>query len=364
MIDVNRAKVKDILQGFHENVIERFKKQHAKNDELLLLSRVVEVLYEDCEAEPRRCASELNEKYGYDLDGDDIIALFRRKYMANRYERAETFRWAAAVAKLVGNAIVGDKAAYDTLQVERRKTIITIDGRKNPQNYIAAHCIFLMHPELNVYGSADVLRSLDVLLGKYFFYDFIDALGAAYGFETYRAAKKQHSIQPHTLSSQELMDKILQLENRLAMTNSMLQDLQDDFDDQLATVKIMELTEFFASLNSEKYGYILDELLMLRKGVDELRAKNFDVPLELNGVLILVKKMIQFVRDSHINPIMKINEIKKVKAADIEYCNYDGSPFISNDERKTVRVVSPGWLYKDKEIQISRPKLKEIDSHE
>lgn len=56
---------------------------------------------------------------------------------------------------------------------------------------------------------------------------------------------------------------------------------------------------------------------------------------------------------------MKINAIKDVVAADVEFCNYDGTPFADSDEIKKVRVVSPGWIYKDKELQISRPKVKE-----
>ena len=73
----------------------------------------------------------------------------------------------------------------------------------------------------------------------------------------------------------------------------------------------------------------------------------------------MVKKLIQFVRDSHIDPLMKMDSIKEVTVSDIEFCNYEGSPFTSAEEVKKVRVISPGWIYKDKELQISRPKVKE-----
>ena len=73
----------------------------------------------------------------------------------------------------------------------------------------------------------------------------------------------------------------------------------------------------------------------------------------------MVKKLIQFVRDSHIEPIMKVNSVREVVASDIEYCNYDGSPFESPEEKKKIKVISSGWVYKDKDLQISRPKVKE-----
>ena len=46
-------------------------------------------------------------------------------------------------------------------------------------------------------------------------------------------------------------------------------------------------------------------------------------------------------------------------AKEIEHCQYDGSPFLTDDEIKTVRVVAPGWIYKEKQIQIACPKVKE-----
>jgi len=141
----------------------------------------------------------------------------------------------------------------------------------------------------------------------------------------------------------------------------MLQDLQDEFEEQLEAGKIKELADFFAMLNSEKYGCILDELLVVRKGVDALRKSNYELPIEINGLLIMVKKLVQFVRDSHIEPMMKIDSIREVSATDIEFCNYEGSPFDS-DKTKRVKVISPGWIYKDKDLQISRPKVKEVRS--
>ena len=135
--------------------------------------------------------------------------------------------------------------------------------------------------------------------------------------------------------------------------------MQDEFAQQLEAGKIKELADFFAKLNSEKYGCILDELLVVKKGVDELRKNNFELPIEINGLLIMVKKLIQFVRDSHIEPVMKIQSVREVTAADVGFCNYEGTAFASPGEKKKVRVISPGWVYKDKELQISRPKVKE-----
>ena len=81
--------------------------------------------------------------------------------------------------------------------------------------------------------------------------------------------------------------------------------------------------------------------------------------MEINGLLILVKQLIHFVRDSHIEPILKIGAVQEVTAADIQYYSYEGSPFTSPEERKSVKVISPGWIFMDKQVQISRPRVKE-----
>ena len=143
-----------------------------------------------------------------------------------------------------------------------------------------------------------------------------------------------------------------------------MQDLEAEFEDRLGEEKANSLTEFFAQLNSEKYGCILDELLNVRKGISELKKQNYDVPIEISGLFILIVKLTQFVRDSHINPIMKVNSIRTVKAGDVVGCDYDGTPFKDKNEEKTVRVISSGWIYVDKEIQIARPKLREVTEND
>ena len=226
---------------------------------------------------------------------------------------------------------------------------------------MAAIMIYQKNPELNIYEDAENLQFLGNTLAKYFFYDMSDAVINVYGFQQKKEEKKKS--QPNTtdikLSYDQALKRITQLENTLERTNTMLQELQDEFDDQIEASKSKELAEFFSKLNSEKYGYILDELLVVRKGIDELRKQNYELPVEINGLLIMVKKLIQFVRDSHIEPIMKVNSVREVKATDVEFCNYEGSPFIAAEDTKKVKVISSGWIYKDKELQISRPKVKE-----
>ncbi|MBR4027060.1 MAG: hypothetical protein IKJ01_05820, partial [Lachnospiraceae bacterium] len=243
----------------------------------------------------------------------------------------------------------------------RREPALKNGKKHDSQERLIAIMLFEKYPELDIYEDREKLHLLGNTLAKYCLYEMVDGVSNTYNFAQLKDDKKkqQKNTPEKKLSLEEAMKKINQLETTLERTNTMLSDLQDEFEEQLEESKVKELTDFFARLNSEKYGCILDELLVIRKGIDQLRKNNYELPIEINGLLIMVKKLIQFVRDSHIEPIMKVNSTHQVTASDVEFCNYEGTPFTSAEEVKTVTVVSPGWIYKDKEIQISRPKVKD-----
>ena len=221
--------------------------------------------------------------------------------------------------------------------------------------------LYQKHPELDMHEDIRIVCLMGNTLAKYLFYDMCDAVGIVYGFPIYKEKKTQEKQAGHlkTITNEEAVAYISQLEVRLERSNVMLQELQNEFDEQLADSKVKELTDFFVRLNSEQYGCILDELLQIRKVVDRLRKEKSELPMEINGLLILVKQLIHFVRDSHIEPILKIGAVQEVTAADIQYYSYEGSPFTSPEERKSVKVISPGWIFMDKQVQISRPRVKE-----
>ena len=361
MIQTNNPKVKEILTEFHEAMLRKNKGKIAPNKDVVIESQVFSILCNDFDMGPSNCASAMNDKYNYNFTNNEIVQIFRNRRMANPIERKELFQWANEVTKHFENAINGNKDSFYKFEKLRKQPALKNGKRHDSQERIVAIMLFEKHPEIDIYNDAEHLHLLNNTLAKYFFYDMADAISNVYGFIPLRNKKKEHSktIRDKKMSYEEMTRKIIQLENMLERTTTMLQDLQNEFEEQLEESKTKELTSFFIKLNSEKYGCILDELLMVRKGIDTLRKNNYELPIEINGLLIMIKKLIQFVMDSHIEPIMKINSIKEVFASDIEFCNYEGTPFSSEQEVKKVKVISSGWIYKDKEIQISRPKVKE-----
>lgn len=362
MIKAQEPKVKESLQCMHDAMQRKVKKGIPIKENIVIENRIFSILCSNFNLCPTKTAIAMNDKYGYEMTGDEVIRIFRRRRMANPNERKELLEWADSVAVQFAGALEGKKEAYDEFEKIRKKPALKNGKKHDSQERMAAIMIYTKYPEIDLFNDIESLHLLGNTLAKYYFYDISDSIREVYGFPQYREThKKKPAVKENEkkLTYEQTLKRIDQLENTLERTNTMLQDLQAEFQEQLEASKLEELADFFAKLNSEKYGCILDELLVVRKGVDELRKSNYELPIEINGLLIMVKKLIQFVKDSHIEPMMKINSIREVIASDVEFCNYEGTPFNTPDEKKIVKIISPGWIYRDKELQISRPKVKE-----
>ncbi len=357
MIQGNDQKVRMVMEEIHKSISKR---RMSGDERICLENRVLTVLCQDSTMGPKKCAVGMGEHYGCDLTGDEIVSVFREMRLANPAERKVLLDWAEEIADLFAGAAGGDREAFGKLEKRRREAVIFHNGKPElhrQQERLAVMMIYERYPEFDGYGDIERLHTFGATYARYFFYEMVDAVKNVYGFSSGKGAKKQPQI-----SYGEAIQQIARLEQIVERTNTMLQDLQEEFEEQLEASRLQELTDFFARLNSERYGCILDELLVLRKGISRLQKEHYKIPVEINGLFILVNQFAQFVRDSHIEPMMKLHSIQQVKAADIEYCNYEGTPFTSSEEEKTVKVISSGWIYKDKEIQISRPKVKEEEA--
>lgn len=361
-LNAENASVKEVIAAIHEMIgaKERRGKKTAKDD-YVVENRVFSVICRDAEMGPSKCAEMVNERYGMDLSGDDVIRIFRGRRVANPAERKELVLWAIKAADLFAQAAAGNRASFEEYEKMRRES--AIDGKRNhgSQGRILAVTIYERYPEIDTFGDKDALHLFGDTLAKYFLFDMSDAVRTVYGYPQYKEEKegKKKNTDKKAYTYEEAVKRIEMLESQIERTNALLQDLQDEFDEQLEDSKTKELAEFFSRLNSDKYGSIIDELLSVRKGIDEVKKEGYVLPYQIGGLIIMVKQLMMFIRDSHIEPIMRTNTVVEVCASDVESCIYDGTPFRTPDEKKRVRVLSPGWVYKDKDVQISRPRVKE-----
>ena len=356
MININDPLIKRLIENLHKSVERKSKNLSATAyDEYILENRILKILCEDKTLGPRQCAAEMNARYKTDMDNEDVIRLLKANRLSYQAKRAELLNWAQDTIDTFAKALeTHSQKDFEEFIALRNRTIQTRDNeRYKIQERIAAIMFYVRLPELDSGNDAETLEKFGNVYMKHFLYDVSDFLRNI-------CTRPKGKDKVDKKDSQD--DKIELLENMLNRSDMLLKDLQDEFDARIKESHQDDLVEFFSRLNSEKYGCILDEVLSARNGVRQLRKKNIQLPPEIGGLFILIEKFAQFIRDSEINPIMKPGATQEMRLDEVESCDYEGSPFLNTTEVKRVKVLSPGWVYKNKDVQISRPRLKEVVS--
>ena len=356
MINITDPIVKRIIENLHKAIERKSKNLSATAyAEYILDNRIIKLFCADRSLTPRQCADEMNAKYKMNLDNEEIIRLLKANRLSYQVKRGELIDWAEEIIAAFGKALESRKQKdFDDFITLRNKVIYTRDDeRYKIQERIACLMLYVKFPELDSGNDAETIEKFGNVYMKHF-------LGDASDFLRNICSKSKNNSKGDKKDSQQ--DKIELLENMLNRSDMLLKDLQDEFDTRIKQSHQDDLIEFFSRLNSEKYGCILDEVLNARNGVRQLRKKNIQLPPEIGGLFILIERFAQFIRDSEINPIMKPGAVQSMRLDEVESCDYEGSPFLNTTEVKEVKVLSPGWFYKNKDVQISRPRLKEVVS--
>ena len=354
MINLTDPVTKKFIENLHKS-IERKRRNLSSSgyDTYVMENRIIRLFCENKNLTPRICAEEMNRRHKTDLGGDDVIRLLKANRLSYQSKRAELIDWAGETVEAFAKALEShnpkDFDAYVT--IKNRAIQTRDDERYKIQERIASLMFYVRHPELDSGNDADTLEQFGNVYMKHFLVDATDFL------KNICIKSKGGGRNDKKDSSQE---KIELLENMLNRSDMLLKDLQDEFDARIKQSHQDDLIEFFSRLNSEKYGCILDEVLNLRGGIRQLLKDKVELRPEISGLFILIQRLAQFIRDSEINPILKPGSVQDMRLEEVEACDYEGSPYLNAAETKRVKVLSPGWVYKNKDIQISRPRLKEV----
>lgn len=336
----------------------------------IVLNQYIKLLCTNQKTTLEEFATFLREEYRYKYTPSELKEILfgssLHPYPRLRQDSDSFVNWSKKAADLLWQAIQGEQEAYEKLSAYLATSAYKDNFVPGTQVRFLLITLYSKYPWLDPYRDLDKLSRYELFSFFIRYLDsMLDAICGVYGFspctfvkkEIERMDKKRQKKQEQRRANNQRID---QLQSNLSQRNSMLQDLQDNFDSQLAESKVTELTGFFTKLNDDRYGNILDMVLQLHKGVVAFSKSGYELPEELNGLFTLYHKLVKFIRDSHIDPIREIGSQSIVHASDIEFCIYEGTPFTSEDETKLVETILPGWIYRDKNIRISRPKVKEV----
>lgn len=354
-------KSKTVMELAHKAMQSKFERNGEDSDRYVTDNRLISLLSLYPDAGPRTLSDLLRQNYGIRMSPSEIITNLKAVFLGNPQEREPLFRWAGEMAKVFKKAAEGDYQSFEQFYRQKSAVPAKTGAKRRAQERILVISLYTLLAGMDECRDLESLMYMGNTKARYCLYDLEDAISKAYGFSVGKSKVKKEEKNGATqkLTYAQALQQIEELEAVIQRTNALLKDLQDEFEEQIEESRVQELTEFFSRLNSDSYGRILDELFLLRKGIKTLRAEHYELPEAINGLMIMATKLLQFTKDSHIDPIMRINTVQEVKASDIEFCIYEGTPFTDKNEVKRVRVISPGWIFRDKDIQISKPRLKE-----
>ncbi|MDR2797908.1 MAG: hypothetical protein LBB80_06160 [Treponema sp.] len=335
---------KDILDKLDEVIARRtgkitYDKERYMADNVLLTTYCLHP-----EFEPWQIAELMNTSIGTEEYTSRRVIQKLRKMNLKVVERKQIVQTALQMGEVGFNCFKGDSHAFKQF----REYLATPNRHPNQMQCILM-ALFGNHPQLQELAHAKEILYLGRAYAAYCLLDLIDIAE-----DLYRARKKDLA------NAESFEQQLARKEAQLRRTQEMLEELQSELESQIQESKTQEIVNFFSALNSEKYGFILDGLFATKAGLEELKKRRYELPVEINGLTILIRKLIQFVKDSDINPLLRVGTVMTVKSQDIENYSYRGSPFEGDGAVKKVEVISPGWYFKDKDIPVSRPTIKEI----
>ena len=357
--------VRDVINQLHQRIVTKLRGNSRTYEKTLEENRLFRLLCENPSLDAGDYAEELVKRYGYDIRGGRVFIRFRTYSMIYPDRREMLCKWAEKVADqfvlCLRSRSHNDVQKLYELRMQPPEPFFRDGTPMRFLNRVICMMIYSRYAELNIHGDAEHLEAFGDIWARYFLDEALDILDS---FCVEEATAPVSETDAAKFALEQEKRKVQQLSAALERANVAMQDLETEFEERLEEEKTNNLTEFFSRLNSEKYGCILDELLNVRKGISDLQKQSFDWPIQISGLRIVIVKLTQFVRDSHIDPIMKVGSVRTVTADDVAGCDYEGTPFKDENEKKTVRVISSGWIYVDKEIQIARPKLKEVTEND
>lgn len=120
--------------------------------------------------------------------------------------------------------------------------------------------------------------------------------------------------------------------------------------------------EFFIKLNSKENNYFIDNFKLSQLKLKKLASKNYEIPLELESIIITLKSFSKFLRMNKIQEIANIGDIIDINLNESFDYNYYGSEFLDETMKKKVRIETSGWKYEN--IVISKPTIREVTENE
>ena len=158
---------------------------------------------------------------------------------------------------------------------------------------------------------------------------------------------------------EQLMFKYNNCKNSLELVQATLDELNETIDETAAEAKNKAIASFYTSMNSDAYGHLLDSIELVDRRLAALKENKVKIPPQLLPLTIVFKQLLNFIKDSGIEPIDTTGREFSTEVENLAEYTYIGEPFHYAGEKKDVIVEKPGWKYEDTIISLPTVREKE-----
>lgn len=147
--------------------------------------------------------------------------------------------------------------------------------------------------------------------------------------------------------------------NSLELVQSRLDELKETIDETAADAKNAAVASFYATMNSDKYGNLLDSIELVERRLTVIKEQKIKILPQLMPLTIVFKQLLRFIRECGITPIDVTGREFTTEVEGLADYTYIGEAYSKEGEQKTVVVERPGWKFGDAVITLPTVREKE-----
>lgn len=291
-----------------------------------------------------KCAKRNSSDFEKLKTSQDTARMLRMIYLKN-FEML--IAWAGEISEASDILVKLQKGDYQAVTSEDYKTLTDLSRGGISLTLLAVMNEFAHKCSYDFPARRPLLALLEIINPKYRLELYTELLSALLPSEQEQAASK---------ASKELEELRAELVSTYSLLNASEESLERSRQEgaELALIDVMK------RMNSEEAGMLIDQFSRAEQTLKQLSSSGYKIPSELASVPLCVRMFMRTMRDVFsVSPLHSLGEVLTITFEEsISSYDYNGSDFEDAQDRKTVKVLSPGWKCGD-EI-FSLPKVIEV----
>lgn len=185
----------------------------------------------------------------------------------------------------------------------------------------------------------------------------LDVLGVEYGFVKRRTSTERvQDVLEDVETTRDLDD----MRDTLLIVQREFKHLKEEFEQEVTNLNQEFIRDFFASMNSARYSYLLDAIAQTDQLIAELQNTGWGLEPKLQTIPMIIQIFMNLLRSYGVTPIESVGITKDIASSELPAYEFVGLKNFRSESKLTVIVRTPGW--KIGNTIISKPRIDEVNS--